>query len=91
MTDYLNGFAPDIECKACDGHGFTMKRQHRLGSGIYEVECEECRGHGWRPMTQDEIDDAAADAFSDMCEGEPPVSMAERHWADWKQKQELRR
>lgn len=76
---YLNGFAPDVECTACDGHGFTMKRQPRLGRGIYEVECADCAGHGWRPMTQDEIDEAAADAFSDMCEGEPPVTMTERY------------
>lgn len=91
MTHYLNGFTPDIECKACDGNGFTMKSQPRLGRGIYEVECEECCGHGWRSMTQDEIEDAASDAFSDMCEGEPPLSADERHQAAWKQKQELRR
>lgn len=79
MTHYLNGFAPDIECTTCNGHGFRMLRQPRLGPGLYEVECEDCRGHGWRPMTQDEIDDAAADAFSDLCEGEPPVTMQERY------------
>ena len=66
MTHYLNGFTPDTECNACDGHG-------------------------WRPMTVDEIDDAAADAFSDMCEGEPPITMQERHQADLKQKRELRK
>ena len=87
---YLNGFASDVECTDCDGNGFTMKRQHRLGPGVYEVECETCCGHGWRPMTQDEIDDAAADAFSDMCEGEPPVTLAEKHRSAWDQKQQLR-
>ncbi|WP_256435263.1 hypothetical protein [Croceicoccus sp. YJ47] len=29
-------------------------------------------------MTQDEANDAAADAFSAMCEGEPPLTFAER-------------
>ena len=91
MTHYLNGFAPDVECTDCDGNGFTMKRQPRLGPGIYEVECETCCGHGWRPMTQDEIDDAAAGAFSELCEGEPPITMDEQHRAAWEQKQELRR
>lgn len=30
-------------------------------------------------MTEDEINQAAEDAFSDTCEGEPPISMDERH------------
>jgi DnaJ-class molecular chaperone len=91
MTNYLNGFTPDIECTDCDGNGFTMKRLPRVGGGLHEVNCETCGGHGWRPMTQDEIEDAAADAFSDMCEGEPPISADERHRAAWQQKQELNR
>lgn len=90
MTHYPNGFAPDVECTDCDGNGFTMKRQPRLGPGIYEVECETCCGHGWRPMTHDEIEDAAADAFSDMSEGEPPITLTEQHAAAWAQKQALR-
>ena len=91
MTHYLNGFVPDVECPECEGNGWVGKRLPRLGGGVHEVTCEHCYGHGWRPMTQDEIDDAAADAFSDMCEGEPPASMDERHRAAWKQKQDLRR
>lgn len=90
MSHYLNGFTPDVECTDCDGNGFTMKRQPRLGRGLYEVDCETCCGHGWRPMTQDEMDDAAADAFSDMCEGEPPISAQERYEAAARQKRELR-
>lgn len=42
-------------------------------------------------MTQNEIDDAAADAFSDMCEGEPPVTMQERYQAAWREHQEAHR
>lgn len=91
MTHYLNGFVPDIECKLCDGNGWIERRNPRLGPGIYQEDCPDCLGEGWRPMTQDEIDDAAADAFSDMCEGEPPVTMQEQHQAAWRQKQELRR
>lgn len=81
----------DVECVQCGGEGWTLKRDTRLGLGLYETDCEACNGHGWRPMTQDEIDDAAGDAFSDMCEGEPPLSADERHQMAWKQKQELRR
>ena len=101
MTHYLNGFAPDIECPRCNGHGevcgVNPNRRSRfvghddLSPDDFTVECSECCGTGWRPMTQDEIDDAAEDAFSDMCEGEPPVSLDEQHRAAWKQKQELRR
>ena len=80
MTHYLNGFVPDIECKRCDGNGW-IPRHWGFNSRVQltEEDCPDCAGHGWRPMTQDEIDDAAADAFSDMCEGEPPVSMQERY------------
>lgn len=91
MTHYLNGFAPDIECTACHGDGHILKRAPRLGRGLYEITCEECLGHGWRPMTQDEIDDAAADAFSDMCEGEPPISAQERYEAAYREKQGARK
>ncbi len=90
MTHYLNGFAPDIECKLCDGNGWIERCNPQLGRGVYQEDCPDCCGHGWRPMTQDEIDDAAADAFSDMCEGEPPISAQELYEAAWKQKQELR-
>lgn len=87
---YLNGFAPDIECKRCDGNGWVERRNPRLGSGVYQEDCPDCLGHGWRPMTQDELDDAAADAFSDLCEGEPPVTMQEQYEAAARQKRELR-
>lgn len=91
MSYYLNGFAPDIECTACHGDGHILKRAPRLGRGLFEITCEECLGHGWRPMTQDEIDDAAADAFSDMCEGEPPISAQERYEAAYREKREAHR
>lgn len=78
MVTRCCGYA--LSCGACCGNGIDE-----------DQECEFCRGQGYRAMTQDEIDDAAEDAFSDMCEGEPPVSLDEQHRAAWKQKQELRR
>ncbi|MEC9017667.1 MAG: hypothetical protein VYC29_07110 [Pseudomonadota bacterium] len=80
MTHYLNDFVPEVECTRCDGNGW-LPRRWAFNSRVQltEEDCPDCHGHGWRPMTQDEIDDAAADAFSDMCEGEPPVTMAEQH------------
>ena len=101
MTHYLNGFSPDIECPRCNGHGevcgVNPNRRSRfvgrddLSPDDFTVDCPECHGAGWRPMTQDEIDDAAADAFSDMFEGEPPMSMQEAYEAAFQQKQELRK
>lgn len=82
---------PEIECPDCDGHGWIAQRCPSLGRGYFEVTCTACNGHGWRAMTQDEIDDAAADAFSDMCEGEPPVTMQERYQAAWREHQEAHR
>ena len=69
---------PEIECPECEGNGWIGKRVPMLGGGVYEVTCEHCNGHGWRAMTDDEANDRAADAFSDMCESEPPLTMAER-------------
>jgi len=91
----------EIECPRCIGHGevggVNPNRRSRfvghddLSPDDFTVDCPECLGHGWRPMTQDELDDAAADAFSDMCEGEPPITMQERYEADARQKRELGR
>lgn len=83
--------APSVECDHCAGHGWVMVRRFGTLSAPDQEDCPICCGEGWRPMTQDEIDDAAADAFSDMCEGEPPVTLGEQHRAAWEQKQELRR
>ena len=76
------------------------ERIHRLIAvdyGVSETTVTNIKnGRVWahlpdeRPMTQDEIDDAAADAFSDMCEGEPPISAAERHQIAAEQKRRLR-
>lgn len=76
-------------------------RVHRLIAadfGVSEATVTNIKnGRTWghlpdeRPMTQDEIDDAASDAFSDMCEGEPPLSMQERHEAAYREKRESRR
>lgn len=91
--DYL---APDVECPACHGHGevcgVNPNRRSRfvsnddLSPDDFTVECAECCGTGWRPMTQDEIDNAAEAAFSDLCEGEPPLTMDERHAAAFREK-----
>lgn len=90
MVHYLNGFAPDIECKRCDGNGWIEVRRHGILRGLHQEDCPECLGHGWRPMTDDELADAAERQVEDDA-SEPPITMAERHRAAWDQKQELRR
>lgn len=91
MTHYFDGFTQDIECKRCDGNGWIPRRWgFNSRVQLTEEDCPDCCGHGWRPMTQDEIDDAAADAFSDMCEGAPPIPMAERHQMAADEKRRLR-
>lgn len=80
---------PDIQCDACDGEGVIWNNND--ASSGQGVQCEECKGEGWREATQDELNDMAADAYSDMCESEPPLSMDERRLMDWHQKQELNR
>lgn len=91
MTHYFDGFTQDIECRRCDGNGWIPRRWgFNSRVQLTEEDCPECHGHGWRPMTQDEIDDAAADAFSDMCEGEPPITMDERHQMAADEKRRLR-
>ena len=91
MTHYFDGFTQDIECKRCDGNGWIPRRWgFNSRVQLTEEDCPDCCGHGWCPMTQDEIDDAAADAFSDMCEGEPPVTMAERYQMAADEKRRLR-
>lgn len=84
MTHYPNGFAPDVECKRCDGTGEIYNSHDCM------KDCPDCCGHGWRPMTEDEIADAAERQAEDAA-GEPPVTMAEMHRAAWAQKMELRR
>lgn len=78
---------PEIECPDCDGNGW-LPRRWAFNSRVQltEEDCPACNGAGWRPMTDDERDDAAADAFSDMCEGEPPITMDERHAMAWREK-----
>ncbi|EQB06204.1 hypothetical protein [Sphingobium baderi] len=89
----------EIECPQCGGEGEWEHPHLSTPPGITAecppdpvmVDCEDCDGKGWRPMTDDELAEAAADAFSDMCEGEPPVTMDEQHSAAFQQKMELRR
>lgn len=84
MTHYFDGFTQDIECKKCVGTGEVYNSHDCM------KDCPDCDGLGWRPMTQDEIEDAAADAFSDMCEGEPPLSADEHYRMAAEQKRRLR-
>ena len=100
MTHYLNGFAPDIECPTCNGHGevcgVNPNRRSRfvgmddLSPDDFTVECPDCCGHGWRPMNDDELADAAEQQAEDAM-SEPPMSLDEQHRRAWEQKQELRR
>lgn len=76
----------EIECPDCHGEGFIRVNEWPFGPMCY---C--CNGKGWRAMTDEERDDASENAWSDMCESEPPVSMAEQHQRAWQQKQDLRR
>lgn len=82
----------EIECCDCAGNGQLMvENPNPLMRGWHNMVCEACNGAGWRQPTDDEIDAMSENAFSDMCEGEPPITMQERHEAAWKQKQGLRR
>ena len=65
-----------IECQDCDGEGVIWNNADPTSG--QSVQCYACHGEGWREMTEDEANDAAADAWSDLCESEPPMSMAER-------------
>lgn len=84
MTHYLNGFVLDVECSTCAGTGEIYNSHECM------KDCPACSGRGWRPMTADEIEAAAEAAFSDGCEGEPPVSAQERYEAAVRQRQALR-
>ncbi len=66
-------YRPEIECRECDGHGRVRTDVHPA------MPCIACKGEGWRPMTDDEMADAAERQHRDMCEGEPPVTMAEQY------------
>lgn len=79
----------EIECTDCDGNGWTARRLPLVGGGLHEVNCAACNGNGWREETEDEANDRAADAYSDMCESEPPISMQERYEMAARQKREL--
>lgn len=97
----------DVECRQCGGEGqFEDGGPICCGNAEWEcgaqgctgpidgrqlIQCQACHGTGWRAMTEDEANDAAADAFSDMCESEPPISALERLETAWKQKQGLRK
>jgi hypothetical protein len=86
-------------CIECEGEGcFEHPRlQGAYGDSHAEsppdpvlVDCEHCHGTG--ECACDEcVNTAAENAFSDMCESEPPLSADERYQAAARQKRELRR
>lgn len=75
---------PEIECRQCDGQGCVLPEK-RMGS----TDCPACDGQGWRPATDEEWNDLSADAWSDLCESEPPVSLSEQHQMAAEQKRSL--
>ena len=72
MFDYHQ----EIECHECEGEGVIWNNADPTSG--QSVICDECNGVGWRLETEEEANDRASDAFSDMCESEPPVSFQER-------------
>ena len=84
----------EIECRQCEGEARIDRTVGsawgRCVKSIHE-DCPVCDGTGWREPTQDEADKLAEAAYDRSLEGEPHVSMQERHESDWKQKQEFRR
>lgn len=76
----------EVECRQCDGEGFTRTNEWPFGP-----TCTACNGEGWRAMTPDEEADAAERQEQERIHGEPPVTMDEMHRAAWDQKQDLRR
>lgn len=88
MGNYVVGLYEDaepeqIECFECDGHGKIFNNADPTSGQFHE--CEACNGEGWRAETDEERNDRAADAFSDMCESEPPITMRERQLKDWEE------
>lgn len=82
-------------CIECGGDGQVEKPEplEVQYGGPYEVEyidCPHCCGEG-ECECRDCVDTASENAFSDMCESEPPLSIDERHQMAWREKQELRR
>lgn len=48
----------EVECPRCRGEGWLLRREPRLGRGLYEVTCEHCNGHGTIAVdAEDEIED----------------------------------
>ena len=73
------GERPEIECRDCNGNGWRPRRwSFNSRVQLTEETCEHCHGYGWRLATDDEWNDLSEDAYSDMCEGEPPLSVDER-------------
>lgn len=76
---------PEVCCDRCDGEGAILPM-----AAFQSSDCPDCNGTGYRPATDDEWSDMSADAYSDMCEGEPPLSLDEQHRRNWQIKQGLK-
>jgi len=77
-------------CLECDGEGERYITAPGLPRAPHPIDCEHCDGTGECGCSEC-VNTASENAFSDMCESEPPLSAQERHEAAWRQKQELRR
>jgi DnaJ-class molecular chaperone len=77
-------YATHATCLDCDGEGSVVS-----GEG-WEMRCPHCNGSG--ECGCDEcVNTASENAFSDMCESEPPLSADERHQMAWREREELRK
>ena len=72
-------------CLTCDGEG-------QIGLTAYgPQDCPDCLGAGECDCGLCEsCISAAENAWSDLCESEPPLSMDERHQMAWREKEEIR-
>lgn len=70
-------FGPiEIECPTCNGDGEVWNNADVTSRQC--VTCPDCAGEGWREATDEEASDMAADAWSDLCSSEPPISWHEQ-------------
>jgi DnaJ-class molecular chaperone len=86
----FNGiYAPAARCIECNGDGeVPHPRPEHAESPT--VECDHCGGDG-ECGCDDCVNTASENAFSDMCESEPPMTMREQQELAQRQREELRR
>lgn len=85
MTD---SFESKARCTECDGEGRIWNNADPTSG--QSADCEHCSGSG-ECGCDDCVSTASENAFSDMCESEPPISAQERYEAAAREKRELRR